>query len=133
MSLSCSILFRTAFDMPHHGSAKNVPGTELAPRGETLDFTDPTMIICRNGKRVIEQLGARNDLIYGYPNPKTMTNFIRWRHYSICLSDGMVWALDWKSKSWAVVEIQNIDHYDWQENSPLDFLMDASEQKDALR
>lgn len=61
-----------------------------------------------------------------------MTNFWRWRDdYSICLSDGIIWVLDWTEMRWSVVKIQN--YMGFETTYPNDALVSLKSDPDSLR
>lgn len=61
-----------------------------------------------------------------------MTNFWRWHDdYSICLSDGIIWVLDWTEMRWSVVKIQN--YMGFETTYPNDALVSLKGDPDSLR
>lgn len=40
-----------------------------------------------------------------------MTNFVRWRHYFLCVSAGRIWALNWAIMSWSVLAVENEEEF----------------------
>ncbi|KAF8385635.1 hypothetical protein PRIPAC_74777 [Pristionchus pacificus] len=60
-----------------------------------FDFTNPSEILHLLRGEVVERTSvSQGDPIYGYPNPQTMSNFVNWRENLLCLSDGLIWEID---------------------------------------
>ncbi|GMR30921.1 hypothetical protein PMAYCL1PPCAC_01116, partial [Pristionchus mayeri] len=103
---------------------------------DRVDFTTPQCLRYWSGGEVDgHAMVTRGDTTPGslpFPKPKWMTNFWRWHgDYSICFSDGTLWAFDWESMAWSTVKIMNaeIRHATF----PRDILVSMRDAPDCMR